>query len=139
MISQHFYLPDYDWEIYSFYAINEYPVDDIIGTLEDCNCSSSDYNKIYTFINQAGYNTGLTYTNNIEGVSIMVIGPTTSADEFQNTFDHEKGHLVSHIASALDIDPYSEEYQYLSGEIGQKLFKKAHIFLCERCRKYLLF
>jgi len=39
----------------------------------------------------------------------MVIGETTSADEFFNTFIHEIGHAATHIAEYIGIDPYSEE------------------------------
>ena len=67
--------------------------------------------------------------------AIVVIGLTTSAEEFQNTFDHEKGHLAMHISSALKIKPYGEEYQYLTGEIGQSMFKIAKRFLCDDCRQ----
>lgn len=70
--------------------------------------------------------------------SIVVIGLTTSAEEFQNTFDHEKGHLAMHISSALKIKPYGEEYQYLTGEIGQSMFKIAKRFLCDDCRQKLV-
>lgn len=62
----------------------------------------------------------------------------TSAEEFQNTFDHEKGHLAMHISSALKIKPYGEEYQYLTGEIGQSMFKIAKRFLCDDCRQKLV-
>lgn len=66
------------------------------------------------------------------------MGITDSSDEFQNTYDHEKGHLAMHICSALGIDPFSEEYQYLTGEIGKNMFKVAKKFLCDHCRKYIL-
>ena len=61
----------------------------------------------------------------------------TSASEFQNTFDHEKGHLAMHIANALNIDLLGEEFQYLTGEIGQKMFLVARRFLCDHCRVQL--
>ena len=70
--------------------------------------------------------------------SVVVIGLTTSAEEFQNTFDHEKGHLAMHICSALRIHPQGEEFQYLTGEIGQAMFKVAKRFLCDNCRKKLV-
>lgn len=69
----------------------------------------------------------------------MLIGITSSADEFQSTFDHEKGHLAMHICSALHINPFSEEYQYLTGEIGKQLFKIAKKFMCEHCRGDILY
>lgn len=83
-------------------------------------------------------NVGITYSNFKHKCSIVVIGLTTSAEEFQNTFDHEKGHLAMHISSALKIKPYGEEYQYLTGEIGQSMFKIAKRFLCDDCRQKLV-
>ena len=35
------------------------------------------------------------------------------------------------------IDPYGEQQQYLSGEIGQRMFPVARRFLCEHCRSKL--
>lgn len=43
-----------------------------------------------------------------------------------------------HISSALKIKPYGEEYQYLTGEIGQSMFKIAKRFLCDDCRQKLV-
>lgn len=65
---------------------------------------------------------------------MIVIGLTSSTSEFQNTFDHEKGHLAMHICETDNIDPFSEEYQYLTGEIGQAMFRVAKNFLCVHCR-----
>jgi hypothetical protein len=80
------------------------------------------------------YNIGLTYSNLKGKCSVVVIGLTSSPAEFQNTFDHEKGHLAMHICEIYDIDPFSEEFQYLTGEIGQAMFPVAKNFLCEHCR-----
>lgn len=82
-------------------------------------------------------NIGFTYSNIERRASLVLIGITDSADEFQDTYDHEKGHLVMHISKALGIDPYSEEYQYLAGTIGKTMFKEAHKLLCENCRKHI--
>lgn len=84
-----------------------------------------------------GVNSGLTYSNFKNRSSVIVIGLTSSAAQFQNTFDHEKGHLAMHICGFLNIDPFGEEFQYLVGEIGQNMFLVAKTFLCDRCRKQL--
>ena len=95
--------------------------------------------KAEKVLKTGGYNVGLTYSSFEHRCSIVVIGLTTSADEFQNTFDHEKGHLAAHIKDACNLDAEGEEYQYLTGEVGQKMFKIAKRFLCDDCRsKYLL-
>ena len=39
-------------------------------------------------------NIGFTYTNYSKKSTVVIIGLTTSAAEFQNTFDHEKGHVA---------------------------------------------
>lgn len=94
----------------------------------DINAVQSAINSVQSQIQSVGNQVGI----------IVVIGLTTSAEEFQNTFDHEKGHLAMHISSALKIKPYGEEYQYLTGEIGQSMFKIAKRFLCDDCRQKLV-
>ena len=47
------------------------------------------------------------------------------------------GHLAMHIAMSEDIDPFGEEYQYLTGAIGKKMFKAAKLFMCDSCRTKL--
>ena len=82
-------------------------------------------------------NIGFTYSNIEKRCSLILIGITDDASEFQSTFDHEKGHVVMHISRALGINPFSEEYQYLAGEVGKQMFEKAHILLCDNCRRHI--
>ena len=138
MIVQNIYLEEWDWHITVYYAVDDYYVDEILEELELCGCSYTELVKAEDSFRSNTYNTGLTYTNFRNKCSTVVIGKTTSPEEFQNTFDHEKGHLVMHISSAYKIDPYSEEYQYLTGEVGQRLFRVARRFLCEHCRDKLV-
>lgn len=112
--------------------------DEILEELELIGCSWSELVKAENLLRSNQYNIGITYSNFKHKCSIVVIGLTTSAEEFQNTFDHEKGHLAMHISSALKIKPYGEEYQYLTGEIGQSMFKIAKRFLCDDCRQKLV-
>lgn len=101
-------------------------------------CSRASFRTAERMLRSGKYNTGLTYSNTNDKCSVVVIGLTTSPEEFQNTFDHEKGHLAMHISSAFGLDVYGEEYQYLTGAIGQEMFKIAKKFLCEHCRKKLI-
>lgn len=138
MIVQNIYLEDWDWHATVYYAVDKYYADEILDELAYIGCSSMELARAEDSLRGGYYNTGLTYSNIKNRYSVVVIGLTSSPEEFQNTFDHEKGHLAMHICSALDIDPFGEEYQYLTGEIGQKMFKSAKKFLCEHCRKELI-
>ena len=138
MIVQDIYLEDYDWSIRVYYAVHEYFISNILIDLLDIDCDEESFFKIKGLMETGNDNIGFTYTNTEMGASLMLIGKTNSSDEFQDTFDHEKGHLVMHISSALGIDPYSEEYQYLAGEVGKRMFKVAKKFLCDHCKQYIL-
>lgn len=138
MIVQDIYLEDYDWSIRVYYAVHEYFISNILIDLLDIDCDEESFFRIKGLMETGKDNIGFTYTNTEMGASLMLIGKTDSSDEFQDTFDHEKGHLVMHISSALGIDPYSEEYQYLAGEVGKRMFKVAKKFLCDHCKQYIL-
>lgn len=78
-------------------------------------------------------NTGFTYTDMMKRISYIGIGPAESPREFQNTYAHEKGHTVSYIAEACNIDFISEEYQYLMGDLSESMFDVARQYLCDDC------
>lgn len=86
------------------------------------------------FLLEERKNSGCTVSDMDNRHSVIVITRTSDAAQFNDTYDHEKGHLAMHICQADNIDPFSEKYQYLTGEIGQKMFKAAKHFLCDHCR-----
>ena len=137
MIVQDIYLEDYDWSVRVYYAVNEYYISNILVDLIDIDCDKEAYFNIKRLMEMRKNNIGFTYSNIEERASLVLIGITDSADEFQDTYDHEKGHLVMHISRALGIDPYSEEYQYLAGEVGKRMFVKAKKLLCDTCRRHI--
>lgn len=134
MIIQNVYLEDWDWTIKIYYAVDTFYMDSILGDLESMGCSERKINDIEYALTEYPYNNGLTYSNIVYRWSLVVIGITESPEEFQNTFDHEKGHLAMHIAEADDIDIFGEEFQYLTGEIGKQMFPVAKKFMCDHCR-----
>lgn len=138
MIVQDIYLQDYDWSIRVYYAVHECFISNILIDLLDIDCDEESFFKIKGLMETGKDNIGFTYTNTEMRASLMLIGKTDSSDEFQDTFDHEKGHLVMHISNALEIPVYSEDYQYLAGEVGKRMFKVAKRFLCDHCRQYIL-
>lgn len=119
-----------------YYAVDTYYMDEILEELEMIGCTYTD--EIEEDLTQQPYNNGLTYSNMRRRVSLIVIGLTETPDEFQNTYDHEKGHLAMHIAEEDQMDVFGEEFQYLAGEIGKQTFPIAKRFMCEHCRKNLM-
>lgn len=138
MIIQELYLDNFDWYVKVYYAVDKYYSKEILNELINIGCKDEDLYSAKELLTSGKLNSGLTYSSFKHNSSIVVIGLTTSADEFQNTFDHEKGHLAMHIAKYYNIEPFSEDFQYLTGDIGIKMFKVAKHFLCDNCRRKLI-
>lgn len=137
MIVQDIYLYNYDWKVRVYYAVDDYYVEDIVNDLVKLQSSDKVISETRSFMYQKKYNIGFTYSNLDKRASLIIIGITDSAEEFQSTFDHEKGHLAMHISKELGINPFSEEFQYLTGEIGKAMFGYAKLFMCDHCRKHI--
>lgn len=138
MIRQTIYFPDYDWTVRIYYAVTTYWTDMIMRDLSEIGCNGRDRERAWRNLRDGRLNTGLTFSNPRFHESVMVIGLTSSPEEFASSYDHEKGHLARQICQAFGIDPYGEEAQYLAGDIGKKMFPVAKKFLCEHCRNMLL-
>lgn len=134
MIVQDFYIPKYDWRVRVYYAVTTYRTSEILCEFHRIGCRGEDFKQAYRNLSSGALNTGLTYSDFEDRETVMVIALTSSPEEFQNSWDHEKGHLCRHISQAFNIDPYGEDEQYLNGYIGQKMFPVAKNFLCEHCR-----
>lgn len=134
MITQLVYLPDYDWLIKVFYEASYKDADIILKELDDIDCESAIYYSAAEMLDNDYMDTGFTYTNSHMRVTFLVMMQSSCADEFQNTFDHEKGHAAQHIGAELRLDPEGESIQYLQGEIGREMFKVAKQFMCDHCR-----
>jgi len=132
---QDFYIEKYDWYVRVYYSADKSYSNDIIEDIISIGCCKDELTDVISFIKRMSYNSGFTYSNPDYKSSVLVIGKTTSGAEFQDTFDHEKGHLAMHITESFDIDPFSEEYQYLVGSIGRKMYPVAKLYLCDNCRE----
>ena len=137
MYVQDFTLDKYGWYVKVYYTVSFYPMEDIINDLYSVGCDEHTVRSTVEELEKFNLNDGFIHSNVFAHRSLIIIGPTSSAEEFLDTWDHEKGHLATHICIAEDIDPLGEEYQYLAGEIGKQMFKVARLFLCDECRKNL--
>lgn len=124
-------LPEWRWECTVFYDTSAEDLVEVLHALQNIGCSRMHFFRAKAALMSDRPDTGLTFTSFERRASVMVISRTTGPEQFQNTFDHEKGHLARHICLADGIDPYGEEAQYLAGDIGQRMFRTAKKYICE--------
>ena len=85
MIVQDIHLYKYDWDIRVYYALDTYYIDDILDDLMVIGCLPKELFAVEELFTSGELNRGYTFTNSRLKTSIVIIGKTSSADEFQNT------------------------------------------------------
>ena len=137
MYVQDFTLDDYEWYVKVYYAIDGYSYEDIRRDLISLGCEPEEVQDTLLEISHMGYDDAKIMSNTFARRSLIIFSPSSSSDEFLDTWDHEKGHLAMHICITDNLDPYSEEYQYLTGNIGKQMFRVVKKLLCDKCREHL--
>lgn len=130
MIRSRLYIPRYTWHVQIFYAVTCYYIKEIIDALDSILCPEEFLQKAYDNLNSCQIDTGLTYSNKRLNQSVMVIGLTSSPEEFLNSLEHEIRHLVDHIADTYHLKSGSEDVAYLTGNINLMIFPEIQMFLC---------
>lgn len=134
MIRQRIYLPNWNWVCKVYYEAEPINYYEIVQELDIIGANKETISAATANLTSGRLNTGLTYSNFKDGISLVVISKTTSASEFFDTFIHEIGHVVMHISHALKIDIFGEEYQYLNGTLSKRMFAIAKHLMCDECR-----
>ena len=124
MIHYTIYFEKYSWEIEVYIIIDDVDINRIMRSLKQMKCQDKVLELAYKNIHNS-QDSGFTYTDMEDMKSLMVINKSSNMQEFINTYNHEKNHVEMHICEANNIDPYSEQAAYLSGDLAQRLFLPA--------------
>lgn len=130
-----FHIPKYDWHVTVFFAVTCYHSSDILASLSAIDCPDNLLERVADNLEKRQMDTGVTYSNRKRRCSVVVVGLSSSAAEFLNSFEHELRHLVDDIASVSQIAFTGEDVAYLTGEINLELWGDLHDFICSKCRK----
>ena len=81
----------------------------------------------------SGVNTGFTFTNYAEGLTVVMISRASSPEQMYDTIQHELKHVTEHISEYYDVESREEAAAYLQGEIARKMYVAASMLVCPRC------
>lgn len=121
MIRQELYIEPYQWHVTVYYAVDAFYADQIVAALRKINADEDFVADAYDNMTNGQLDTGFTYSNLMYNESVMVINGTTSQAEFDNSLNHERQHLIMHIAQKYNMDVYNEEICYLAGGIAMQM------------------
>lgn len=109
------------WTVDFLFATKGYDVDGVLACLYDAYAPDSVLEQAEDLMLSCDYNCGFTYTNQGRRRAVVLVGPTTSGEEFLNTMVHEVRHLADAIATSLGVPLDSERPAYLSGDTAKEL------------------
>ena len=118
------------WVVDFLFATNNYDEDGVLGCLYDAHAPGGVIDRALEIMQDNHMNAGFTYPNPYAYRAVVVIGPTTSGEEFTNTLVHEIHHLAVAIASNLGIDLEGETPAYISGDLALALADVVCSFGC---------
>lgn len=122
MLRQHIQIGDNDWDVYVYYYPREPDFSELANVLFDLGCPQYDIRKSLDIVlNQ--YNTGMTFSNTVEKISMVCIGQAMSKEQFVNTVVHEAKHVQSHICGYYKVDEDGEQAAYLIGHLVQRMYR----------------
>ena len=109
------------WTVDFLFATKRYDIDGVLACLYDAHAPEDIMDQAEELMESCRYNCGFTYTNQSRRRAVVLIGPTSSGSEFQDTFVHEVRHLADAIAKSLGIPLDSERPAYISGDTAKAL------------------
>lgn len=122
------------WDIDFLFAEEGYDETAVLYCLYDAYAPEDIIEQAVELMGSCRYNCGFTYSNSYRKRAVVLIGPTTSGEEFQDTFVHELHHLAVAIAGSLGIDLESETPAYIAGDSARDLADVLCEFGCRHCR-----
>ena len=122
------------WHVEFFFATDGYDTDTIIDRMYDFGASPDKMRQAMDLMSKEEMNTGFIFTNELEYLALVVIGPTSNGEEFINTLVHEIHHLAVAIASNLGIDLEGEGPAYLAGDSAHDMAEAICRLGCRSCR-----
>lgn len=135
MIRATLYIPEHDWIVHCYFAVDCYYTYEILDMMRRVGADSKTLERAHKNLISGELDSGLCYSNSKERETVWVTSLTSSPDEFMNSLVHEIRHLQQHIAKEFGMDEDSEDVCYLCGYIAQRMYAYCHSLLCGHCRE----
>ena len=122
------------WVVDFLFALKDYDREGVLACLNEINAPGGVLGRANEIMEERKLNRGFTYSNPELKRAVVVIGPTSSGEEFLNTFSHEIDHLTNDIADSLGIREEREGTSYLTGDTTMALAEVLCFLGCKHCR-----
>lgn len=122
------------WTILFFFSFDARNLEDIEEALVWADAPDSIIGKVRENVLAERLNEGFTYSNPSVRRSVAAVGMASSGPEVLNTAIHEIAHIAQHICEEDEIDPMSEDFAYIIGDITIQVSDIVCELSCPHCR-----
>ena len=122
------------WVVDFIFAEDGYDEEAVLGCLYDMDAPYGKMRRALEIMESGDYNRAFTFANADLKRALVMIGPTTSGEEFINSLSHEIDHLSDAIAEYYGIKGHREGTSYLTGDTTMALAKVICRLGCHHCR-----
>lgn len=123
-----------DWTVDFLFAHRRNDPDGVLAVLRSYGAPARLVEQAEDLM-AAGPNCGFTFSNSDRRLCLTWIGPQTEGAEWVNTTVHEIVHVAIAISSDAGIDPYTENFAYLVGDITEQVSDLLCLLACDHCRE----
>lgn len=109
------------WVVDFLFADSKYDVEGVLFVLYERGASNNIQRRAERIMVSGKLNTGFTFTDQRSRKAVVVVGPSSSSEQFLNTLVHEIHHLAVAIANSLGVDLEGETPAYIIGDTAMEL------------------
>ena len=124
------------WHIDFLFAEDDYDDELVLTRLYDIDAPIYIMQEVNRKMDRGNLNAGFTYANPDLMEIVLVVGPSSTGAEFQNTFAHEVYHAASIIADSIGVDLAGEAPAYMVGDMTLELIDVICQLGCTHCNKF---
>lgn len=121
------------WHVEFYFAPDGYDIDHILDRMYYFGAGAKKLRRALRLMESGELNRGFTFANSYDHLAIVVIGPTSSGAEFQDSLSHEIHHLAVNIAHGLGVDLQGETPAYVAGDSIRDLADVVCELGCKSC------
>lgn len=121
------------WHVIFLFATEDYNEDLVYARLAETDAPDFVFEDVEFLMENCMHNCGFTYSNPSTKGMVVLIGPTSSGEQFLNTMVHEIQHVSSIIAENLGIELTAEEPAYNAGDAMYELADVVCHLGCSLC------
>lgn len=121
------------WSVVFLFSFDKNDFERIWEALIWADAPASIIQQVSENVSAGFLNEGFTFSNPETRRTVFGIGKTSSGPEVLDSTVHEIAHIAQHIAVEDGIDPYSEEFAYLCGDISREVSDIVCELSCPHC------